>query len=136
MKSSSLADSVIRVLTCQPNLAGCNRAAASWDPPNELSELLSGEEDTFGMVTSANKCEHGENLKHSEHGSAQNRLQGCFNPQFLSKLLFVFRWYTLDTYTTLFFCNNDCNKASEMKYSTLLTQIYEKLWLLKSPHQD
>lgn len=139
IKSSSLADPRMRECLCQRHWAAAEISILVEQQPGEgraqlpANRLLSGGEDSlFGMVTSADKCENAESLKHFYHGDIQSIWQNCFFPHFLSKLhlqtaFFVFRWGVLVTYATKFFTIMAAKQP--LKWNTILcSHVYLTLF--------
>lgn len=93
MKSSSLADQRVKGGLCQRHATAAEIGVLmEWQPGEGKAQipangLLSGGDDClFVTVTSADKCENDESLKHFYHGAVQNIWQNCFSPRFFSKL--------------------------------------------------
>lgn len=54
--------------------------------PCERAAVRGGDDSLFGTVTSADKCENAESLKHFYHGAVQSIWQSCVSPHFVSEL--------------------------------------------------
>jgi len=89
MKSSSLADPMMRGCLCQCHATATEISILVEQQPSEriahisANELLSGGEDgLFRINTSVDKYENAESLKHFYHGAVHSIQQSCFSPLF------------------------------------------------------